>query len=260
MTTAVVRPFEELAREYDTVFSKTPLGQRLRQAVWNHLDAAFPVGSRVLDLGCGTGEDAIHMAGRGVSVVALDREPGMLAEVDSKAREMSLFGRIQTIQADLSLPLPPVEAPFDGAYSNFGALNCVDDLPGLARGVARVLSPGAVFLACVMGPVVPWEWLWFLLRGRAGDAFRRLSSDPIEWRGLRIRYPAIPHLAELFSPWFRLDGVFAIGALLPPSYAREWVESRPSLLEFLDRWERRVESVPPFPQFADHFLARLIRV
>ena len=67
--------------------------------------------------------------------------------------------------------------PFDGALSNFGGLNCVDDLgvrrlrPGLggaARGVA---------LLCVMGPVVPWEWGWFLLP-RAGRARRCAGCAP----------------------------------------------------------------------------------
>ena len=259
------RPFAALARDYDAVFSRTSLGERLRRAVWAHLDRAFAPGSRVLDLGCGTGEDALHLASRGVRVVAVDREPAMLSETERKTRALGGLAQLETREADLSSPLLADDVRrgspdfFDGAYSNFGALNCVPDLNATASQIASLLPRDAPFLACVMGPAVPWEWGWFLAKGDARRAFRRLSGDPVEWRGLAVSYPSVAEFAEAFAGRFSIKSAVAIGALLPPSYVREWIEKRPSLLDWLDRAERRLESLPSLSLFADHYLVWMTR-
>jgi hypothetical protein len=50
--------FDERAAGYDADFTNTPLGSALRTLVWARLDRVFTGAQRVLDLGCGTGEDA----------------------------------------------------------------------------------------------------------------------------------------------------------------------------------------------------------
>ena len=50
-----------------------------------HLDLdPLKAGERVLELNCGTGEDAVHLARRGVRVLATDNSPRMLAAARSK--------------------------------------------------------------------------------------------------------------------------------------------------------------------------------
>jgi len=53
--------------------------------------------------------------------------------------------------------------------------------------------------------------------------------------------------------------VAALGALLPPPYAEGWAARHPGLIDRLDRWERRFETVPPLPWLADHYLMELER-
>jgi hypothetical protein len=110
-----------------------------------------------------------------------------------------------------------------------------------------------------MGPLAPWEWAWFLARGRPGTAFRRLRPGGVRWRGLTVRYPSIGALRRAFALAFRLTRAVAIGALLPPTYAERWAAAHPRLLDRLERWERRWETVPPLPRLADHYLAELER-
>ena len=59
--TAPTSPFEAMAATYDRDFTERPIPARMRRAVWRRLDAAFPPGRRVLELGCGTGEDALFL-------------------------------------------------------------------------------------------------------------------------------------------------------------------------------------------------------
>ena len=70
--------FDALAADYDASFTATPLGTLLREAVWRRLDARFAPGDRVLELACGTGEDAVHLASRGVRVTAVDASAAMV--------------------------------------------------------------------------------------------------------------------------------------------------------------------------------------
>lgn len=247
--------FDTLAADYDVRFTGTPLGTLLRQAVQRRLDARFAPGDRVLELACGTGEDAVHLGRRGVRVVATDASPAMVERARTKAAGLDGIEVRQLAIEDLA----SLAGPFDGAFSDFGGLNCVADLSGVAASLADLLRPGAAVLLCVMGPLVPWEWARFLLRGKPEKAFRRLRRGGIEWRGITVRYPSPRTLQRAFAPAFRPLRLSAVGALLPPTEWEAWVGRHPRLLSSLAHWERRLETVPPLPWLADHYLLELAR-
>lgn len=253
-------PFDGLAQDYDRSFTNSAIGERMRAATWRRLDSLFRRGDRVLELNCGTGEDAVHLGRRGVHVLATDASAEMVALTRAKAALAGLPDLIEARQLRIeSLAELQGGHQFDGALSNFGGLNCVEDPAAAARWLAAVLRPGARAILCVMGPTVPWEWAWYLAHGEPRKAFRRLRAPGTPWRGLTIRYPTIGHVRRAFHPYFQQTRVSAVGALVPPSYAGGWAERHPRLLEALDHWERRVETLPPFPWLADHFLIELER-
>lgn len=249
--------FDRLATEYDDGFTRTVLGDRLRRAVWTRLDTLFKPGDRVLELACGTGEDAVHLGRRGVKVLATDASAEMVRVAGAKVERAGLDVQVRRLAVEALAELD--EPPFDGALSNFGGLNCVTDLSTTGRALAARIRPGGVAVLCVMGPVVPWEWGWFLGHGQPGKAFRRLKPGGVDWRGLRIRYPSIGTLRRAFAPGFRMRRVSALGALLPPPYTESWAAKHPKMIGRLDRWERRLDTVPPFPWLADHYLMELER-
>jgi SAM-dependent methyltransferase len=253
-------PFEALAASYDETFTRSCIGTRMRRAVWRRLDAVFRPGDRVLELGCGTGEDAVHLAGRGVFVLATDAAGSMVDQASAKASRAGLSDLVtaQTLDAG-RLDKTDFKDPFDGAFSNFGALNCVPDLAAVSAGLSRHVRSGGRVLLCLMGRYVPWEWGWFLARGDRKAAFRRLAAGGAEWRGLPVAYPPVRELRRLFAPGFRFLDARAIGVLVPPSYVEEWAARHPCLLAGLDAVERRAETLPPLPSLADHVLVELER-
>ena len=253
-----MRAFDALAADYDARFTATPLGVLLRQAVHPPLHARFAPGSRVLELACGTGEDAVHLGRRGVRVLATDASPIMIERARAKIAAADLAPTIEARALSIEA-LSELSGPFDGAFSNFGGLNCVADLGGTARTLADLLKPGAPILLCVMGPLVPWEWAGFLGRGKPREAFRRLRRGGVDWRGITVRYPRIGELRRAFTPAFQPLRVSAVGAFLPPTEWEAWTERHPRLLAALARWERRLEAVPPLPWLADHYLLELAR-
>jgi SAM-dependent methyltransferase len=250
--------FDTLAPDYDASFTVTPLGTLLRQAVWRRLDASFAPGQRVLELGCGTGEDAVHLASHGVRVLATDASPVMVETARRKVAAAGLGEMVDARRMGME-EVGTLAGTFDGAFSDFGGLNCVADLGGIAQGLAALLPPGAPVLLCVMGPLVPWEWIWYLSKLQPGKAFRRLRPGGVAWRGITVRYPSIRTLRRAFAPAFRLRRVSGVGAFLPPTYVEGWTRRHPRALSLLERWEGRLAAVAPFPWLADHYLAELVR-
>jgi SAM-dependent methyltransferase len=248
-----------MADAYDSQFTATTIGAMMRRAVWSRCAARFAAGSKVLEMNCGTGEDALWLARRGVQVLATDVSPAMLRVAQDKlaASPGSPPARFQRLAWEELETLG--EGSFDGMLSNFGGLNCVADLREPARLLAAKLRPGAVAILCIMGPVVPWEWAWFLARGDRTSAFRRLRRDGTPWSGITIRYPSIAKARQAFAPGFRLLRASAIGALLPPPYTEKLTGRYPRVMAALDRLERRFETLWPLPMLADHYLVEFER-
>jgi len=256
---SAVNAFDLEASEYDDRFTRSRIGTLLREATWRRFDARFQPGQRVLELNCGTGEDAVHLARRGIEVLATDASVQMLEQASRKAEQAGLAALVRVRRLPLEELDSLSDGPFDGAISNFGGLNCAADLSQVASALAELLRPGAALAACVMGPVVPWEWAWYLGRLQPSKAFRRLRPGGVDWRGLRIRYPSVWKLKRALAPDFELNRVSALGALIPPPYAESWAFRHPGLVDLLSRWERRFETVPPLPWLADHYLAEFTR-
>src|SRR5580658_4186973 len=77
--------FDSVAADYDGPRGNNPSIQDMRQEMWRWLDATFAPGSRLLDLGCGTGLDAVRMAQRGHDVTATDWSPQMVQRTRERA-------------------------------------------------------------------------------------------------------------------------------------------------------------------------------
>ncbi len=67
-----------MADTYDATFTESSIGRAQRNVVWSALKRAFRPGDRVLELNCGTGEDALFLAKLGVSVLACDASARMI--------------------------------------------------------------------------------------------------------------------------------------------------------------------------------------
>ena len=98
-------PFDAMAAEYDTSFTHSLIGVRMRHAVWRRLDARFQPNDHILELNCGTGEDAIHLAQRGLHILATDVSSTMLEVARAKAAQSNLTDRIEFRPLAISMAL-----------------------------------------------------------------------------------------------------------------------------------------------------------
>lgn len=107
---------------------------------------------RVIDLGCGTGANVVHLAGCGFDAWGVDFSAIAIRKANERAARAGVDAHF--VVADLtSDSIPGVSGPFD-LLIDFGTL---DDLRGsdrqaMARTVTRLSRPGSQFLAfCFYG-------------------------------------------------------------------------------------------------------------
>lgn len=247
--------FDALASDYDAAFTRSRLGEFLRSVVWAHLDDSLPAGGRILEIGCGTGEDAIHMARLGYEVCATDDSERMLEMARHKACRFDFGSRIDFRR----VPMEKLAAEFDGQsfdaiFSNFGVLNCAQDIARVMTEIAGLARCGAPLVCVIMGRYVPWEWIWFAARLKWHKALRRLSRDGTPWRGMRIRYPTASAIRRSLEPYFEKIEVSPLGFVLPPSYASGWLESSDRTFRALAWIERSVHRYSILSDFSDHYI------
>jgi SAM-dependent methyltransferase len=247
--------WDSAAETYEEVFSGTSIGKTRRQAVWRHLQRIFGPEDRVLEINCGTGLDAVFLAKQGVQLVACDISSRMIEMARQHAESQLVADRVEFVTLATE-DLECLEAPsrFDGAFSNFSGLNCVEDLAAVRMQLAMRLKPGAPLLLCMMGRIAPWEVLWFLLHKRPKLAFRRLREETADAGGskeVKVHRPSVKKICSQFAPDFRLRRWEGIGIAVPPSYMEHWARRFPRVIGFLAAVDQRIGGLPVFRSMAD---------
>lgn len=258
-----VEAFDRVAGSYDDSFTRTVIGQAQRKQVWKRLLRAYAPGDRVLELNCGTGEDATFLAKRGISIVACDGSAEMIKVAIARAgREAEGAGTIFKHLANEDLRLLSRIQPFDGAYSNFSGLNCVPDLQPVARELASLVRPAGRVLICLWSPMCAWEFVWYLLHGETRKAMRRFSGNARANVGgltITVSYPTVNDVRRAFAPWFELEGRQAIGLFVPPSYVENWAKRHSATIGYLGKMDSICADLPVLRDLGDHVLLEFTR-
>jgi SAM-dependent methyltransferase len=254
--------WDTAAENYDQVFSGLLTGQARRRIVWRALDAAFKPSHRILELNCGTGIDAVHLAAQGTNVLACDISPRMveLARQRANAAKLSHLVEFRVLENE-KIGTLAAEGPFDGGFSSFSGLNCVEDLSAVAGALAVLLPPGAPFLAGMTGRMVPWEIAWFLAHGRPAKAVRRLlpGSPDFSAGAVPVRIYSVRETARVFAPGFQLKSWEGLGIAVPPSYLEHWARRFPRTTKALTALDWHIGRLPLFRSLADGVLLKLQR-
>lgn len=241
--------FDSLATCYDDLWSTAPAGLYQRRAFWEAILPLFQPGQTILDVGCGTGVDAQFLMAGGIKAEGVDA-----------SQEMVRIARAKGINAaHLAVEqLSELTRTYDGAISNFGVLNCVDDLEQAGLSLARLIRPGGHLAVCTIGAFCFWESCHFLRSRQFGKAFRRLRSGPSRTSlGVDVYYPTVTTIRRAFRPHFRLLRWMGIGVLVPPSY----VATRSgNVIARLARIDSVVSRWPLLRATADHRLLIFVRL
>jgi SAM-dependent methyltransferase len=147
----------------------------------------------VLELGCGTGNDAARLAAEGLRVVAVDLSPEAIKLARDKHTDTRLDFRVMDVAAGLPLP----DASFDAVMANVSLHMFPDAITrAIFDDVRRVLRVRGVFLFHVNAlDDRPF-------RERARPIVRELEPDYVlEAAGQTVRYFSHAYLVDLLASW-----------------------------------------------------------
>jgi SAM-dependent methyltransferase len=233
----------------------------MRRVLHSQYARVFRPGQYVLDVGCGTGIDALYLASLGVNVLGIDASAEMIARLHSK-----LSGRILAARVDARVlriedigrlgqetrhraELNPqggkdvrrIEeiGPFDGIISAFASLSSLPDLAGFARDAARLVRAGGRLILHVLNRFSLWEWLGYLahLDWRSARGVGHQTGRDFVIGGQAVShslYFADQAYARFFRPDFVLRDAYSLGALRPPHTVKRIPRPIVSALEQLD--------------------------
>ncbi len=258
--------FDRAAPVYDQLVEGDRLNIHLRKVSQRLLRQLFLPGTRVLEIGCGTGLETIPMAQTGVDVVAIDISAKMLEELNKKIRALSLRDRIESRKGSASELAAVVDefgpGSFDGAFSHFGALNCEPHLDAVPAALHRLVKPNGRISLGILNRTCLAEMFLFTLGLRPRRALARLhSAIPFGASQFGVRvFPYGPgEVRRLFAPYFAAERTFGVSVFVPPAHLGRRFRSHPRLLSMLEAFDDSLASRPMFRNLGDYFLMELRR-
>jgi SAM-dependent methyltransferase len=258
--------FEAIAWRYDLRW-RGRISVLLRALSLATLLRFFKRGDAVIELGCGTGFEAVSLAKRGIRVCAVDPSPRMLALTLARARRAGVEGLVHAHRLTAaevgSLRLEDSDRLYDGAYSSFGPISLEEKLHVVPGQLAVLLRPGAHLITSTFNYFCLVEFAIELMALKPRKAIRRIKRPTLlEADGLACRAYAyrLGELKRLFAPHFRLMEAFYAPVLVPPYEYEPTFEKLPSFVRGLAwRLDRRLWRAKPFNALGSHLFCVFVR-
>jgi SAM-dependent methyltransferase len=230
-----------------------PSAARARAEALARVTRGLRPGSRLLDLGCGTGGDAVALARRGHSVLGVDSSPEMLAAASARrdaARVPAHACAFRQLRAGDAGALADEGLRFDAAFSYYAVLNLEPRLDACAEGVAGLLPEGARFVVGLLNPTALFEIALYPFALRL-KGYRKAAQRPVRLKlathgelDVACHLYGVDAFARRMRPWFELREAVGLHVFLPPP--RGPLLRMPALLAMANRFESRLQHRAPF--------------
>jgi ubiquinone/menaquinone biosynthesis C-methylase UbiE len=253
--------FSRQSAIFDSINAGNSIIQYKRKRVRDHVQSLLDPESRILELNCGTGEDAIWFSKLGHYVHATDISTGMMGILKEKislinpgtiSTELCSFTALETLSE---------RGPYDLIFSNFAGLNCTGDLKKVLHSFQGLLKPGGKIVLVILPSFCLWESL-LLFKGKWKTAFRRLFSKrgfPSKVEGVYFRcwYYNPSYIIREMKDSYTVLGLEGLCTLVPPSYIEHFAEQHSAIYRYLKSKEDLLKSVWPWKSIGDYYIISL---
>jgi len=254
------KAFSRQAPLFDDIYAGNTIISYKRWRVRSHALNHLPEQGSILELNCGTGEDALFFVQNGFKVHGTDLSTGMLEQFGKKTSgysdrvsfEQCSFTELGTLQN---------KGPYDMIFSNFGGLNCTGELDKVLASFNDLLKPGGVTTLVIISKFCLWETL-LVFKGKFRTAFRRFFSSKgrkarVEGEYFKCWYYNPGYVKDKLGDKFELLDIEGLCTIVPPSYIENFAEKRPLLYRFLVKQENRFKSSWPWKFWGDYYVISL---
>jgi ubiquinone/menaquinone biosynthesis C-methylase UbiE len=254
--------FSKQSLVFDKQYSNNTIIRYKRKRVREHVLSLLAPGSFMLELNCGTGEDALFFAQQGHRVHATDISEGMLQRLQEKVNRSAFADAITTEVCSFNhLEALHNRGPFDAVFSNFGGLNCTGELNKVLQSLPPLLKSGGLVTLVIIPKFCLWETLLFF-KGQFKTATRRFFSSKgrtahVEGVYFKCWYYNPSFVIRELQEQFTIEKLEGLCTLVPPSYMEGFPEKHPRLYRFLLQKEEGLKASWPWRSIGDYFILSL---
>jgi SAM-dependent methyltransferase len=252
--------FDGIASNYDQIFTNTSLGTSQRGIVFEYLDKIIPERNirNVLELNCGTGEDAIYLRQKGCQVVATDISLEMLEVAKSKAARLNIHD-ISFQQLDLrAINQLQKTTKFDLIFSDFGGFNCLDyeEVKSVVKALKVYLSENGIFVLILMPDRCVVEYIYgFIRHNRELRRRRAKSPQKINFNNYEVwTWYYAPNIIEGLFVKNNCKKEYCCPVGFIPSYFSEKLEKPSRMFRILKCINDMAIRATILPRYSDHYL------
>lgn len=255
---SVNKGFTKITKEYENLEKDSSLIQYKRKITRNHFLSRLDKESEILEINCGSGLDAIYFVNQGHKVLATDVATGMLQEVRLKIKKNQLDGKLTCEKLAFSEIRKFERDQFNGVFSNFGGLNCIDNnaLNQVIHDLGKIIKPGGIITLVIMPKITFYEW--FRIFKGDKSAFRRLRKGgvlaTVEGEKVKTYYHSSRELRKLLIKDFKdiqIENIFTFG---PAGSSYDFPLKRPTLFKFLNKIDNICSNSSIFRGFGDYYI------
>ncbi len=250
--------FDKHAKNYDAVFTYSEIGKAQRSRVYHFLNKYILSEKKlnILELNCGTGEDANYLAKLGHQVLATD----ISGEMINVAKEKHQHKNLNFQQLDITkITSETFIEKFDLIFSNFGGFNCLsrNEIASFFSISENLLNLNGKMALVIMSKHCWWERFYFSIKGDFKKAKRRNTNNFVYANVEGVQVPTWYYNPEeienLANNIYTKTIIKPIGIAIPPSYLEPFFKNKKWWLKLLI-WKEKWLSNSFWAKYADHFL------
>jgi ubiquinone/menaquinone biosynthesis C-methylase UbiE len=257
----VAEAFDSASEEYDFTISRNFINTWIRRRSVNALLRLAKTDDVLVEIGCGTGTEAILIAPHVSQIIATDISDKMLQILRLKLRAKRLGEKILPVKAGAS-ELSIVRRLVDGGqvdlvYSFNGALNCEPQMRRFVAELSALLKRGGYFVCSIRNTLCLSEALSHALVfqfGRMNPRKKQPIMVSVGGKDIPSVYYSARNFARFFTLDFRLDKQIALPGIMPPAYLNDYYLKLRDRMATLERLEPLLSERFPLKFLGDQTL------
>ncbi|MEM1996296.1 MAG: class I SAM-dependent methyltransferase [Thermoplasmatales archaeon] len=247
--------FSKAAPVYDQKIQANFINIAIRNKEIEAVLRRYRAGWRLLEIGCGTGEEASKIIRKtGCSILCIDVSSGMLRYAGNKMNELGIGGKFFTARMPASL-IGGIRGKFGIVYSFNGALNNEPNIRSFFRDLDNVIEDGGYFIASVRNRYSLAEVVLAILSGKGRRLLERIGGDvDVEVVGNRVssHYFTDSEFLRFLPDTFYLEERVGLGIFVLPSLFEKF--SNTGWDNLIKKLESTFSRVPPLNYLGDETL------
>lgn len=254
---AVNKAFSKQSPIFDEITNSNSLERLYRSIIRTHVLKYVTPNQTMLELNAGTGIDAVFFVNQGLSVHATDNADGMLNQLQQKIIKYNLNERLTFQKCSFNELEKLDKRTYHHVFSNFGGLNCTDDLQKVIRSLDEYMIKDSIAHLVVMPRYCLWEIL-FIFKANFKLAFRRLkrhgTPSKVEELSFLSYYYSPRYIKKSFGKHYKTLSLKAMGCFIPPTYMDKMEANKPFFFKILVWLDSKLAHKWPFYNLGDHYI------